>query len=133
MDELNPEVANLFAAKEARRRRLAALPFPEKIRMLMQLQRMAAPILRARGRDVRPWKAMDAKMDLEDFRAQCRRQLARPVSERVRFGFFRNPNPVRDANRNLAFDSMQEYRRFCERSYPAYFGYARPGPATPPA
>lgn len=55
MDELNREVANLFAAKEARRRRLAALPFPQKIRMLMQLQRMAAPILRARGRDVRPW------------------------------------------------------------------------------
>lgn len=55
MDELNREVAKLFAAKEARRRRLAALPFPEKIRMLKQLQRMAAPILRARGRDVRPW------------------------------------------------------------------------------
>jgi hypothetical protein len=55
MDELNREVAKLFAAKDARRRRLAALPFPEKFRMLVQLQRMAAPILRARGRDVRPW------------------------------------------------------------------------------
>ncbi len=55
MDELNREVARLFAAKEVRRRRLAALPFPEKIRMLVQLQRMAAPILRARGRDVQPW------------------------------------------------------------------------------
>ena len=55
MDELNREVAKLFAAKDARRRRLAALPFPEKIRMLVRLQRMAAPILRARGRDVRPW------------------------------------------------------------------------------
>ena len=55
MDELNREVAKVFAAKDARRRRLAALPFPEKIRMLVQLQRMAAPILRARGRDVRPW------------------------------------------------------------------------------
>jgi hypothetical protein len=55
MDELNREVANLFAAKEARRHRLAALPFPEKIRMLVRLQHMAVSILRARGRDVRPW------------------------------------------------------------------------------
>jgi len=59
MDELNREVAKLFAAKEARRRRLAALQFPEKIRLLVRLQQMAAPILRARGRDVRPWNIRD--------------------------------------------------------------------------
>jgi len=76
---------------------------------------------------------MDAEMELEDFRMQCRRQLARPVSERIRFGFFRNPNPVRDSNRNLAFGSMQEYRRYCEQAYPAYFGYARAERATPRA
>jgi len=76
---------------------------------------------------------MNRESELEDFRMQCRRQLARPVSERIRFGFFRNPNPVRDANRNLAFASMHEYRQFCERSYPAYFGYARPERAAPPA
>ena len=68
--------------------------------------------------------------DLDDFRRQCVRQLARPVSARIRYGFFRNPNPVRDSNKNLAFGSMSEYRKFCEDSYPEYFGYARPGPAT---
>ena len=69
---------------------------------------------------------MDRVTELEEFRKQCRRQLARALAERLRFGFFRNPNPVRDLNRNLAFDSMPEYRRYCEESYPAYFGYARP-------
>ncbi len=62
----------------------------------------------------------------EDFRRQCLRQLARPLADRIRFGFFRNPNPVRDAGGNRSFESMPEYRRFCEASYPSYFGYARP-------
>lgn len=56
METLNPEMRRLLAAKEARRRRLAALPFPEKGRAVVQLQIMAAPILRARGKIVRVWR-----------------------------------------------------------------------------
>ena len=55
METLNREVAGLFAAKEARRRKLAKLPFPEKVRAVVCLQRMVAPVLRARGRQVRVW------------------------------------------------------------------------------
>lgn len=55
VDPLKPEIARLFAAKERRRQRLAALPFPHKVRLVVQLQRMARPILRARGRLVRVW------------------------------------------------------------------------------
>jgi len=43
MDTLKPEIALLFAAKEARRHKLAALPFPEKVRAVVRLQEMAAP------------------------------------------------------------------------------------------
>jgi hypothetical protein len=50
MDHLNPEIARLFAAKQRRRARLAAQPFPEKVREVVQMQRMAAPVLRARGK-----------------------------------------------------------------------------------
>jgi len=64
------------------------------------------------------------KDDQAEFRNQCRRQLARPVSERIRFGFFRNPNPARDSNRNRAFVSMSDYRRYCVQAYPSYYGYA---------
>ena len=55
MDTLNSEVAGLFAAKEARRCKLARLPFPDKVRAVVRLQRMVAPVLRARGRRVRVW------------------------------------------------------------------------------
>ncbi len=55
VDKLNPEIARLIAAKERRRHKLAALPFPEKVRIVVQLQEMAAPILRARGRPARVW------------------------------------------------------------------------------
>ena len=74
---------------------------------------------------------MTTASDLEDFRRQCERQLARSLSDRLRFGFFRNPDPVRDSGRNYAFNSMAEYRRFCEHRYPGYYGYFRPARTTP--
>ncbi|PZR70616.1 MAG: hypothetical protein DLM73_17445 [Chthoniobacterales bacterium] len=55
VDKVNPEVAHLFVAKQARRRALAALSFPEKVKAVVKLQQMAAPLLRARERIVRPW------------------------------------------------------------------------------
>lgn len=55
MEGLTPEIARLFAAKEERRRKLAALPFPEKVRAVVCMQEMAAPLLRSRGRQVRVW------------------------------------------------------------------------------
>lgn len=59
MEPLNPEIARLFAAKEARRHKLAALPFPEKVKAVVRLQEMVAPILKARGKNVRVWKLND--------------------------------------------------------------------------
>src|SRR5881275_1009155 len=55
IDGVSAEVTRIFAAKERRRQNLARLPFPEKVRAVMQLQEMAATILRARGKSVRPW------------------------------------------------------------------------------
>jgi hypothetical protein len=63
VDCMNPEVARLFTAKQERRRQLAALPFPNKVRLVVQLQRMAAPILRTRGRDVRVWNLKDRSQE----------------------------------------------------------------------
>jgi hypothetical protein len=51
-----PEILRLFAAKEARRQRLARLPYAEKVKLVVQLQKMAAPLLRQRGRQVRVWR-----------------------------------------------------------------------------
>lgn len=54
-DTLKPEIAWILATKETRRHKLAALPFPEKVRAVVHLQEMAAPLLRARGKKVRVW------------------------------------------------------------------------------
>lgn len=56
MDRVIPEIQKLLRAKEQRRARLAALPLHEKVRAVVQMQRMAAPILRSRGRQVRIWE-----------------------------------------------------------------------------
>jgi len=56
VDNLSPEIARLIAAKERRRRELAALPFPEKVRIVVRMQKMVEPILRARGRPTCVWE-----------------------------------------------------------------------------
>jgi hypothetical protein len=56
MDRMNAKIAALFAAKAARRRKLAGLPFPEKVQAVVRLQRMAAPLWRARGKQVHVWQ-----------------------------------------------------------------------------
>ncbi len=56
MDRLKPEIEKLFRAKEQRRARLAALPFHEKVRAVVQMQQMVAPLLRGRGKQVRVWE-----------------------------------------------------------------------------
>lgn len=61
MDNLRPEIARLIAAKEQRRHELAALSFAEKVRVVVQLQQIVAPVLRARGRRVRVWALANPK------------------------------------------------------------------------
>ena len=56
LDGVSAEVAGIFAAKEERRQDLARLPFPEKVQAVIELQKLAATILRARGKLVRPWE-----------------------------------------------------------------------------
>jgi hypothetical protein len=61
MDNLKPEITRLIAAKERRRQQLARLPFAEKVKAVVQLQRMAAPLLRQRGRRVHVWELAEGE------------------------------------------------------------------------
>lgn len=56
-DGISAEVARIFTAKQERRRDLARLPYPEKVQAVIELQKLAATILRARGKIVKPWSA----------------------------------------------------------------------------
>lgn len=42
--------------KEAHRRLLSDLPYPQKVRIVVELQKIAVPIMKARGVTVRPWR-----------------------------------------------------------------------------
>ena len=56
LDRITPELAKIFAGKQERRHKLASLPFPEKVQAVVQLQEMAATILRGRGKSAQPWR-----------------------------------------------------------------------------
>lgn len=60
MDQMKAEIRRLFSAKASRRHALAQLSYPEKVAAVIRLQEMAAPILRARGRNVQPWSTARA-------------------------------------------------------------------------
>jgi hypothetical protein len=49
MDELNEEILRTFELKRERRLALARLPYKEKVDIVIRLQTIAAPLLRARG------------------------------------------------------------------------------------
>jgi hypothetical protein len=60
-----------------------------------------------------------------DFREQCRRQMQRPMALRIKYGFCRIYRPVLDDAPWRAFDTMEEYRTWCEENLPEYLGFRR--------
>ena len=58
---------------------------------------------------------------LEEFEAAARR----PLAQRMKYAFIRTYKPVLDDAAYRSFDSMEEYRAWCERSLPAWLGYGR--------
>lgn len=52
----NSELASLLEAKDKRRQQLAQLPIKEKVRILIRLQKISAPILKQRGKAVVCWE-----------------------------------------------------------------------------
>jgi hypothetical protein len=68
-------------------------------------------------------KQTDEEAD-EAFREQCR-QMDRPSEQRIKYGFYRTYKPVLDDAPWRAFDSMAEYRAWCEANLPEYRGYKR--------
>ncbi|HKC63421.1 MAG TPA: hypothetical protein VKB86_07280 [Pyrinomonadaceae bacterium] len=61
--------------------------------------------------------------ELEDFRLQCERNLARSVEARMRYGFCYVYKPVLDDADWRSFSSTAEYRRWCRDNLPDYLGY----------
>jgi hypothetical protein len=58
---------------------------------------------------------------LEEFEAAARR----PLEQRFRYAFIKTYKPVMDDEPYRSFDSMEEYRRWCEENLPPWLGYGR--------
>ena len=58
---------------------------------------------------------------LEEFEAARRR----PLETRLRYAFVRTYKPVLDDASFRSFDTMEDYRRWCEENLPDWLGYGR--------
>ena len=65
--------------------------------------------------------------EAQAFREQCRRQLARPLLARMKYGWCRVIRPVLDVPGTRTFSSTAEYREWCAANLPAYLGF-QPAP-----
>lgn len=58
---------------------------------------------------------------LEEFEAAARR----PLAQRVKYAFIKTYKPVLDDAEFRAFDTMADYRAWCEANLPEWLGYGR--------
>jgi hypothetical protein len=58
---------------------------------------------------------------LAEFEAASKRSL----EDRFRYSFIRTYKPVLDDAEYRSFDTMEEYRRWCEENLPDWLGYGR--------
>ena len=57
----------------------------------------------------------------EEFEAAARR----PLEVRMRYSFIHTYKPVMDDAKYRSFDTMEDYRRWCEENLPSWLGYGR--------
>jgi hypothetical protein len=58
---------------------------------------------------------------IEEFEAAA----GRPLAVRMRYAFVKTYKPVLDDADYRSFDSMEEYRHWCEAELPSWLGYGR--------
>jgi len=58
---------------------------------------------------------------LEEFEAASRRTL----QQRWKYAFIKTYKPVLDDEPYRSFETMEEYRRWCEGNIPSWLGYGR--------
>jgi len=62
---------------------------------------------------------------LREWEAEFEAAARRPLRTRLRYAFIRTYKPVLDDAAYRSFDTMEEYRRWCEDNLPDWLGYGR--------
>jgi hypothetical protein len=60
-----------------------------------------------------------------DWLAEFEAAARRPLSTRLKYAFVRTYQPVLDDAKYRSFETMEEYRRWCEENLPTWLGYGR--------
>lgn len=60
-----------------------------------------------------------------EWRAEFEAAARRPLEQRMRYAFIRTYKPVLDDARFRSFESLAQYRDWCERALPSWLGYGR--------
>jgi hypothetical protein len=71
---------------------------------------------------------MEEKTDpatLREWRAEFEAAARRPLALRMRYAFIKTYKPVLDDAPYRSFDTMADYRRWCEKHLPSWLGYGR--------
>ena len=60
-----------------------------------------------------------------EWRDEFEAAAGRSLEQRLRYAFIHTYKPVLDDSRYRSFDTMEEYRLWCERNLPDWLGYGR--------
>jgi hypothetical protein len=71
-----------------------------------------------------PAQTVDAETERQ-WHAEFAAAARRPLRQRMRYAFIHTYKPVMDDARFRAFDTMEEYRQWCEKNLPDWLGYGR--------
>jgi hypothetical protein len=62
--------------------------------------------------------------ELAEWEAEFEAAARRSVADRIKYGFIKTYKPVMDDVSFRAFDTMEDYRRWCETELPWWLGYS---------
>ncbi|MDX1946580.1 MAG: hypothetical protein SFU86_14355 [Pirellulaceae bacterium] len=66
-----------------------------------------------------------SEAELREWEAEIAAAARRSLEQRMKFAFIRTYKPVLDDATFRSFDTMEEYRQWCEQNLPERLGYHR--------
>lgn len=63
--------------------------------------------------------------ELKEWHAEFEANAKRSLEERMKYAFIKTYKPVLDDADYRSFDTMEEYRQWCEANLPRWLGYHR--------
>ena len=63
--------------------------------------------------------------ELREWEAEFEAAARRPLEQRMRYAFIKTYKPILDDAPYRTFETMADYRRWCEENLPSWLGYGR--------